>query len=215
MCAPGENTFDTPALYRIADLVDAATEDPRPVDQEEDREDQTGQERDAPRRGRFEHLRGGPAGQPFGKVVDETLHAFAELQLAQQVGVLLELRCSAGSEPLERVRLLSDVIYQPVADEADRAEPDQHDEQHHQTTGKPSRTELHDRIHQTRERGRDQYPRDDSFRVARDLEHQDGQRSKNITASAERTDTRTCAAPTDDAVGDAPDPSVTARTIST
>src|SRR6185369_15825907 len=48
----------TPAARAIPDLIEAAGEQPRPVEDEEDREDQPRYERDAARRGRFERFLG-------------------------------------------------------------------------------------------------------------------------------------------------------------
>ena len=141
--APGalhEHPLDALPPLRIADLVEAAVEDPRPVEHEEDREDQAGDERDASRRRRLQRLGGRSAREPLRDVVDEVLHPAREMDLAQQVGVLLELRGPTRRGFLEAVGRLAHVVDEPVAHEADRAEPDDHEQHHHQDRAAASAT---------------------------------------------------------------------------
>ena len=130
-----EHPLHPPPSLRITDLIETGGDDPRSVENEEDREDGAGDERDAARRRRLERLRGRPAGEPVRNVVDEVLHPPSQVNLTQEVRILLELGGAFGRGILQAVGGLAHVVDDPVADEADGAQTRDHEEQHHDARG--------------------------------------------------------------------------------
>ena len=199
-----------------------AAEDPRPVEQEEDREDEPGDERDAARRRRLERLRGRSARESLRDVVDEVLHAPPEVDLCAAASEFFS-SCAArrgaacwnrGRSPTSRRSRAGSstkpIALSPMITSSNTTSP----------RGSQREPNSHRRIHEHRDRAGDEHPRDDPLGVARDLEHQDREREQRHDRERgphrDRARRRHDSPRTDDPfTGDPPDASVIARTITT
>ena len=138
-----EHVLDSaPAPRRRRICREPAVEDPRPVEHEEDREDEPGEERDAaaspPTRSPSWPT---PPASRFGMSSTRFVHALARSWISRKKSEFFSSsRRALRRRLLQAAHRVGDVVHDLVADEADRAEPDEH-EQHHDAGTRGSQRE--------------------------------------------------------------------------
>ena len=191
---PARPTCSTRRRRRgIADLREAAVDERRSVEHEEDREDRRRRANATPAvRRRLDRL----GGRAARAAVPEWRRRAVRPDLASLISrssseSRLELGRPLRRGLLEALRLRAHLVDDAVAEEADRAE-EQHDhEQHREATRHEALEERDHRLHERGNRDRREHPRKDAPRVQRDLEEEHGDRDAPTIASAERSDSFT------------------------
>ncbi len=113
---------------------------------------------------------GVPPARRSGIASTRRSHTLLEVDLAQELGVLLELRRPFGRELLQTACLLRDVVDEPVSDEPDRGETGEHDQEDRQDARQHPGKQLDEWVDERRYGTGRQHPADNALRAQRDLE---------------------------------------------